>query len=581
MRAHRGALASQPIRNLALSPRFNGFLTTGVGRVANDRFTGNCTYTDVTGAVDGPTLPDGTVLTRYGRMAVTTSRSKLGFNLAENPENTTPTVSKHILTTPLTDCRIAVLLRSSVAASYFIATRGADGVSAWVDALSAPATVALAANTWTEVAGVYSAPAGVKSFSFGTWATTSLANGVTLDIAYIIVTRGSRTVKYIDGFVGSDSKWIGTANASESVGYSFLATTPVTSPWIPADPRLTWAPPTLSSPRTVVVDDTSANRHISLTSGQDCIITMPNTTVSDIASVGTYESLITVSGGRHVRLIGGRITVPQPTPTTLTTAMTASSTTAVVASTAAFPSNGMLRIDGESMIYTGKTSTTFTGITRNSGFYNDTAVSSNTTHAIGANVYIAERARSGISFTGQTGIVHVEGLLVDGFVCDGIRFSGGTGTAQIQRSRVDGITNYDLAYETDGHPDGVQAYGGGFSEIRLDRVSLQLGPNGNGVINKGSDSAPSTPVGQWRFYNSEILSKTGQGRSMFANSDGASSAFDVQNSWLRYDPSQGVIFSSGTSARALFNEALYKAGQVDITPASACGIGYTTPGYLP
>ena len=67
--------------------------------------------------------------------------------------------------------------------------------------------------------------------------------------------------------------------------------------------------------------------------------------------------------------------------TTLTGAMTNVSTTAIqVVSTAQFASSGTLLIESELVGYTGKTSTTFTGITR--GVYGST----NTSHSIGANV---------------------------------------------------------------------------------------------------------------------------------------------------------------------------------------------------
>jgi len=67
--------------------------------------------------------------------------------------------------------------------------------------------------------------------------------------------------------------------------------------------------------------------------------------------------------------------------TTLTAAMTNVSTTPIqVVSTAEFPSSGSLRIGNELINFTGKTSTTFTGITR--GAYTST----NTAHSIGGSV---------------------------------------------------------------------------------------------------------------------------------------------------------------------------------------------------
>ena len=52
--------------------------------------------------------------------------------------------------------------------------------------------------------------------------------------------------------------------------------------------------------------------------------------------------------------------------TKLTAALTSSATTATVASTVEFPENGNLTVGNETIAYTGKTSTTFTGLTRGS-----------------------------------------------------------------------------------------------------------------------------------------------------------------------------------------------------------------------
>ena len=50
--------------------------------------------------------------------------------------------------------------------------------------------------------------------------------------------------------------------------------------------------------------------------------------------------------------------------TKLTAALTNSATTANVASTVEFPENGNLTVENETIAYTGKTSSTFTGLTR-------------------------------------------------------------------------------------------------------------------------------------------------------------------------------------------------------------------------
>lgn len=66
--------------------------------------------------------------------------------------------------------------------------------------------------------------------------------------------------------------------------------------------------------------------------------------------------------------------------TTLTAELASGATTATVASTDGFPSSGYLLCDGELINYTGKTSTTFTGLTRG------VSTSDDETHAVGLSV---------------------------------------------------------------------------------------------------------------------------------------------------------------------------------------------------
>lgn len=93
-----------------------------------------------------------------------------------------------------------------------------------------------------------------------------------------------------------------------------------------------------------------------------------------------YEQLFTTNtGGSLLQFPNGAF--HQDGATTLTAAMTNVSTTAIqVTSTSLFESSGHLLIGTELIAYTGKTSTTFTGITR--GVYGTT----NVAHSIGANV---------------------------------------------------------------------------------------------------------------------------------------------------------------------------------------------------
>lgn len=99
------------------------------------------------------------------------------------------------------------------------------------------------------------------------------------------------------------------------------------------------------------------------------------------------QLLVSNTGGALLRFPNGAF--HQDGTTTLTAAMTNVSTTPIqVVSTAQFENAGHLLIGNELVAYTGKTSTTFTGITR--GVYGTT----NVAHAIGVNVSEAQGVTS-------------------------------------------------------------------------------------------------------------------------------------------------------------------------------------------
>lgn len=104
-----------------------------------------------------------------------------------------------------------------------------------------------------------------------------------------------------------------------------------------------------------------------------------------------FNQLFTTNtGGALLRFPNGAF--HQDGTTTLTAAMTNVSTTPIqVVSTAQFTNSGHLLIANELIAYTGKTATTFTGITR--GVYGTTNVS----HNIGDNVTEAQGVASAIS----------------------------------------------------------------------------------------------------------------------------------------------------------------------------------------
>jgi hypothetical protein len=294
-------------------------------------------------------------------------------------------------------------------------------------------------------------------------------------------------------------------------------------------------------------------------------------------NVGLGDAMVTVTGGRNVVVMGGHIQVQKPPVTHLSTALTTDGMTLTVGSTSGYPASGVLRVDGESIVYSSKDATHFYVSARRKGYYNTSAVSSDTTHASGASVYLGEAFRSGMSFQNQTGTVHVEGLEIDGFVNDGIRISGGSAILQVESSRIGPNTNYDLAYETDGHPDGIQAYGGGAREVRLARDTFLAGPNGNGLLNKGSDGSGGHAVEAWRLRDVEVVTTDGKARSLIANSD-SSTTWDVDEGTLRYPSGFTKTVTSNIASK--FARVTYQSGQTDVAPSSQVGNGYRSSGYM-
>lgn len=81
--------------------------------------------------------------------------------------------------------------------------------------------------------------------------------------------------------------------------------------------------------------------------------------------------------------------------------------------------------------------------------------------------------RRGLLIAGQTGTVHVEGLLIDdagGDLSEGINIAAPRAVVQIQNTRVAGIHARDEKRFTDNHPDVIQTPGG-VRELRVNRLT--------------------------------------------------------------------------------------------------------------
>jgi hypothetical protein len=81
--------------------------------------------------------------------------------------------------------------------------------------------------------------------------------------------------------------------------------------------------------------------------------------------------------------------------------------------------------------------------------------------------------RRGLLIAGQTGTVHIEGLLIDnagGDLSEGIGIAAPRAVVQIQNTRVAGVHARDQKRFSDNHPDVIQTFGG-VRELRVNRLS--------------------------------------------------------------------------------------------------------------
>lgn len=344
----------------------------------------------------------------------------------------------------------------------------------------------------------------------------------------------------------------------------------------PATTPLAWAPPALSSPTTITVTDDPTTRRVNLGADQDAVIVLPSAPITEIATrLGTdvTDAMVHVTGGRHVAVIGGHFRPHQSPPSYVTQTAFSADTTIRVDTTAGFPEVGELRIDGEAVRYTGLTATSFTGCTRNAGFFNNSAVST-LTHAPGARVYLGEYARSGLSFFDQTGTIHVEGVLFDGFLGDGIRALGkATTVLQVQNCRIGPAVAHDRSYQTDAHPDCIQILGT-LAELRMHRVTM-MSRDGACLLNQGTDGGQALPKAVLRDVLA--IAEEGNNRGLFVDRNPGSTIWDTYNTWASpYGTGEG--FPSFLTGR-IYNQPR-PPERAQPCPPGVAGTGYRSPGYL-
>lgn len=348
--------------------------------------------------------------------------------------------------------------------------------------------------------------------------------------------------------------------------------------------KLPWARPTLSNPAVIAVTNDPATRNIVLGATQDARIILPDWPLEFVAS-DQYEAIVQVFSGRNIEIIGGHILGSGGPVTPVAIAVAADDVTLTVDSTAGFPESGYLRLDGEGMLYTSKTATTFSISERRSGFYNTSPISSDTTHPVGAKVYLGEYSRSGLSLSMNHGAVHLEGMKIDGFVNDGIRIAGGlTTSVTVQNCRIGPVTNHDRYGQTDGHPDAIQLLAGGTPLLRVANTTILAGDSGRAILNAAADDTHSH-VADIVMRNVEMSTTEGRTNELIRSATGYTTKWDVANCWLRSTrTSKNTLVSlpagPDTELAEKFGLESAESAVGDFCPGWVPGLGYTTPGYL-
>jgi hypothetical protein len=206
-------------RNMVIDPR----ATSGSLWNASFGTGGAGTETAVTGALDGPLLPDGTMVTTYMRFTWTDAAESGSAFLGASNELTYP-VSPTIPAGPL--IAAAIYARPSVATAQMLARvnkglNGANLADQNVGTLTTPP-----ANVWTRLSGTAANPVAFNQAG----AVAMVANpaafpvGGTLDVTCALVVPDTSTVPdHFDGDTpGTDTlvnAWAGAPNASVSNQY--------------------------------------------------------------------------------------------------------------------------------------------------------------------------------------------------------------------------------------------------------------------------------------------------------------------------------------------------------------------------
>jgi hypothetical protein len=190
-----------------------------------------------------------------------------------------------------------------------------------------------------------------------------------------------------------------------------------------------------------------------------------------------------------------------------------------------------------------------------------------------------DRLRRGLYLKGQTGTVHVEGVLIDGAgLWEGINLDQRLGaTVQLENIRVETLRADDEVGFTDNHPDIIQTWAGP-AVLRVDRLTgstdyqaLMLAPTEYGALR---------PPRRFEFRHVDLVAKSAHPCNCQMLWAVGSFPLALSNVWLRshghLTVAQSVEPKDGRWARV-------RAGRPprgSFVPRGVAGSRYRSPGYL-
>ena len=152
--------------------------------------------------------------------------------------------------------------------------------------------------------------------------------------------------------------------------------------------------------------------------------------------------------------------------------------------------------------------------------------------------------RRALYLEGQTGVVHLEGLLIDnsgGDLSEGLQIAAPKAVVQLQNVRIDGIHARDRINFSDNHPDLIQP-GGGVRELRVHRFTGTTA--GQGFFLRGDRA----PIGRVVLDQVNLVGLPGARVLLWkrctkphpAPCEGPDFPLDVSDVWVRPAPDRGL-----------------------------------------